>query len=153
MAQVNASVGGTSEAISGSSSVTDFETALQMVYNRFTNNKLDPEAAKGALANQKDFMQNMEKTPTPEKVFNDSVQVVMGNGAYRAQPMTSERMTKVDPVKAMKIFSERFNNGSDFEFTFVGNFDIEKIKPLLATYLGGIPGTQKKETFSDLNIV
>jgi zinc protease len=153
VAQVNAMVGGTTEAISGSSSVKDFETALQMVYNRFTNNKLDPEAVQGALANQKDFLVNMEKTPTPEKVFNDSVQVIMGNGAYRAQPMTSDRMNEVNPEKAMKIFNERFNNASDFEFTFVGNFEVEKIKPLLATYLGGLPGTLKKETFRDLKIV
>lgn len=153
VAQVNAMVGGTTEVISGMSSVKDFETALQMVYNRFTNNKLDPEAVKGALANQKDFLVNMEKTPTPEKVFNDTVQVVMGNGAYRAQPMTAEKMDMVDAAKSMKIFSERFNNASDFEFTIVGNFDVEKIKPMLATYLGGLPGTQKKETFRDLNIV
>jgi zinc protease len=77
----------------------------------------------------------------------------MGNGAYRAQPMTSDRMNQVNPEKAMKIFNERFNNASDFEFTFVGNFEVEKIKPLLATYLGGLPGTLKKETFRDLKIV
>ncbi|MCP9770046.1 insulinase family protein [Lacihabitans sp. LS3-19] len=152
VAQVNAVIGSNSEAIIGSSSVKDFETALQMVYNRFTNNNLDPEAAAGAIGNQRDFLINMEKSPTPEKVFGDSVQSVMSNYAFRGQPMTSARMEGVNPEKAMEVFKERFNNASDFEFTFVGNFDIEKIKPLLLTYLGGIPGTNKKETFRDLNI-
>ena len=153
VAQVNAMVGGNSELIMGSSTVKDFETALQMIYNKFTNNKLDAEAVKGALANQRDFLGNLEKSPTPEKVFNDTVSATMGNYAYRSMPMTAARVEKVNAEKAMKIFSERFNNASDFEFTFVGNFDIEKIKPLLATYLGGLPGTMQKETFRDLKIL
>jgi zinc protease len=152
VAQVNASVGGNSETITGSSSVKDLETALQMVYNRLTNNNLDPEAATGAIGNQKDFLINMEKSPTPEKVFGDSIQSVMSNYAFRGQPMTAAKMDDLNPERAMKIFNDRFSNASDFEFTFVGNFDIEKIKPLISTYLGGIPGTKKKEIYRNLNI-
>ncbi|MBK6977468.1 MAG: insulinase family protein [Cytophagaceae bacterium] len=152
VANVNAQVGGNSEVISGQSSVKDFETALQMIYNKFTNNVLDAEASKGAIGNQKDFLANMEKTVTPDKMFSDTMQTVMGNYHPRNLPMTSARMEKVNPEKAMQIFKERFGNASDFEFTFVGNFDVEKIKPLLATYLGGLPGTLQKETFVDLGI-
>ncbi|MFN8430850.1 MAG: insulinase family protein [Spirosomataceae bacterium] len=152
VASVNASVGGNSEVISGQSSVKDFETALQMIYNKFTNNVLDAEATKGAIGNQKDFLANMEKTPTPEKAFSDTVQTVMVNYNVRSLPMTAARIENVNSEKAMQIFKERFANASDFEFTFVGNFEIEKIKPLLATYLGGIPGTNQKETFVDLGI-
>jgi zinc protease len=153
IAQVNAMVGANSEVIMGSSSVKDLETALQMVYSRFTNNKLDPEAVKGMMTNQKDFLANMTKTPTPEKLYRDTLQAVMGNYNYRSMPMTEQRMDKVNPERALKIFNERFSDGSDFTFTFVGNFDVEKIKPLLATYLGGLPSKNTPETFKDRKII
>ncbi len=153
IAQVNAIIGSNSEVIVGSSSVKDLETALQMVYSRFTNNKLDPDAVKGFMNNQRDFLANITKTPTPEKLYRDTIQAVMGNYNYRSMPMTEQRMDKVNPEKALKIFNERFSDVSDFTFTFVGNFDVEKIKPLLAIYLGGLPGKNSAEKFNDRKII
>jgi zinc protease len=151
--QVNTVVGPNSEAIMGSSSVKDFETALQMIYSRFTNNNLDQETVKGFLANQKDFLANMAKTPTPEKVYRDTIQAVMGNYNYRAMPMSVEKIEKVQAEKAMQIFRERFADVSDFTFTFVGSFDNEKIKPLVSQYLGGLPTQKKVENWHDRGIV
>jgi zinc protease len=47
------------------------------------------------------------------------------------------------------IFRERFSNGGDFIFYFIGNIDIEKSIPLIEKYIGGIPSTNEKETFVD----
>ena len=35
---------------------------------------------------------------------------------------------------------------------FVGNFEVNKIKPLLEKYIGGLPSTRRVESFKDLNI-
>ena len=152
VANVNATIGESTESINGSSSVKDIETALQMVYNKFTNNIIDPDAVKGALANQVSSLSGLEKTPVPDKTFFDTIQTVMGGYAYRSKPMTSERMQKIDIDKAFGIFKDRFKDASDFEFTFVGNFDVDKLKPLLATYIGGLPTNGLKETFKDRKI-
>jgi zinc protease len=152
VASVNATVGENSESINGSSSVKDIETALQMIHNKFVNNKLDAAAVKGALANQTASIAGLEKTPVPDKVFFDTLQTVAGGYAYRAKPITSARLEKVDIDKAFGIFNDRFKDASDFEFTFVGNFDIEKMKPLLATYLGGLPTSGVKELYKDRKI-
>jgi zinc protease len=149
---VNFSVGGLSETISGSSSVKDLETALQMIYNKFTNNKLDKEVVAGFLANQKSFLTNMEATPTPEKVYSDTLNYLLSNYHFRGRPMTAERFGAVDAERSMNIFKERFGDASDFKFTFVGNFDVAKIEPLLATYLGSLPTTGKKAEYKDLGI-
>lgn len=153
VARVNASVGSYSENINGSSSVKDLETALQMVYNRFTNNNLDLEASKGAINNQKDMLANFEKTPTPEKAFNDSIQAIMGNYAYRSMPMSTKRIEKVNIEKSFAMFKDRFKDAADFSFYMIGNFEVEKIKPLLATYLGSLPSGGLKENYKDLKIV
>jgi zinc protease len=151
VASVNASIGGSTESISGNSNVKDFETMLQMVYNKFTNNNLDEAAVKGALTNTIASMTAMEKTPVPDKTFFDTVSAVMGGNIYRRMPGTAERMSKVNPQSAFNIFKDRFSNAADFEFTFVGNFDKEKIKPLLATYLGGLPTRPEKDKYNTYN--
>lgn len=152
VARANASVSNISEGFSGMSNVKDFETALQMVYNKFTNNHLDKEVVTGAIGNQRDYLANMEATPTPEKVYSDTLQSVIYNYNPRVRPMTSARWAALNPERAMEIFKERFADASGFEFTFVGNFEVEKIKPLLATYLGSLPSSGKKPEYKDLGI-
>lgn len=152
VAGANAGVGTISETVSGASNVKDFETALQMIYNKFTNNHLDKEAVTGAIGNQRDLLANMEATPTPEKVYSDTLQSVVSNYHYRSRPMTSARLAALNPERSMEIFKERFADASGFEFTFVGNFEVEKIKPLLAAYLGSLPSTGRKPEYKDPGI-
>ncbi|MBX2951969.1 MAG: insulinase family protein [Leadbetterella sp.] len=152
VARANASVGNISEGFSGMSNIKDLETALQLVYNKFTDNHLDKEVVTGAIGNQRDYLANMEATPTPEKVYSDTLQSVIYNYHPRVRPMTSARWAALNPERAMEIFKERFADASGFEFTFVGNFDVEKIKPLLATYLGSLPSSGKKPEYKDLGI-
>jgi zinc protease len=47
------------------------------------------------------------------------------------------------------IYRERFSHAGDFTFYLIGNIDIEKSIPLIEKYIGGIPSTNKKETFID----
>lgn len=152
VARVSVSVDGISERVSGMSNVKDLETALQMVYNKFTNNHLDKDVVAGAIGNQRDLLANMEATPTPEKVYSDTLQSVVYNYHPRVRPMTSARMAAMNPERAMEIFKERLADASGFEFTFVGNFEVEKIKPLLATYLGSLPSSGKTHEYKDLGI-
>ncbi len=150
--QVRSYISGISEGMAGTSSVKDLETALQLVYVKFTGGKLDPDAVKGFMVNQRDFIVSAEKTPTPEKVYRDSLQFLLGGGHYRATPMTAARFDKTDPEKALKIYHERFADASGFTFVFVGNFKVDEIKPLLARYLGSLPSSRTKEDFRDLKM-
>jgi zinc protease len=152
IANVSASVLGTSESIFGSSSVKDFETALQLIYARFTKPRLDNDAVKGFMNNQRDLLNNFAKNPTPEKVFSDTLQAVLGNYHPRRMPITADRIDKVSPERSLEIYKERFADASDFTFTFVGNLKIDEMKPLLEKYLGGLPSINRKETYKDLGI-
>ncbi len=152
VANVNAGIGSISETVSGASTGKDLETALQMVYNKFTNNHLDKEAVTGAIGNQRDYLANLEATPTPEKVYSDTLQAVIGNHHPRSRPMTSARWAALNPERSMEIFKERFSDASGFEFTFVGSFEVEKIKPLLATYLGSLPASGQSHAYKDLGM-
>ena len=71
----------------------------------------------------------------------------------RARVPEAADFDKVDLDRAFEIYAERFANAGDFTFFFVGNFDIATIKPLLATYIGGLPGESGNgESYSDVGI-
>ena len=63
-----------------------------------------------------------------------------------------QKVEQINLDRAYEIFKERFADASDFTFTFVGNFDAEKIKPLLEQYLGSLPATNRNDKARDLGI-
>ncbi|MBD2703652.1 insulinase family protein [Spirosoma sp. BT702] len=145
-------VGELSEGINGSAAPKDLETAFQLIYSYFTQPRKDADVVKGFLSNQRSGLQNQINTPTPAKVFQDTVAVTLGNNNPRRQPLKPDDLDKIDLDRALKIYEERFANGGDFTFFFVGNFKEEQLKPLVEKYLGGLPASDKTEKFKDLEI-
>lgn len=140
------------EGISGSTNPKDLEVTLQLIYAYFTSPRKDPEVVAGLLSNQKAYLENSRKTLTPEKVFSDTLSAVLSNYDPRRSPMTPERIDKVSLDRAMEIYKDRFADASDFVFTFVGAFKIDEIKPLLEKYIGGLPSTDRNDTYDYPNI-
>jgi len=66
--------------------------------------------------------------------------------------LTQLQIDQINLDRVMEIYKDRYADASDFTFFFVGNFDLETMKPLLATYLGNLPSTGRKETWKDLDI-
>lgn len=140
------------EGINGSASPKDLPTALQLLHSYFTQPRKDADVVKGFLSNQRGLLQNQLATPTPAKVFQDTVQVTLGNNHPRRLPLRPEDLDQINLDRAVAIYRERFANASDFTFFFVGNFDEKSLKPLVEKYLGGLPTTGQKENFRDLGI-
>jgi zinc protease len=69
-----------------------------------------------------------------------------------AFPPTEQELDslKLEDVKA--IYADRFADASDFTFVFVGNFENEKIRPLILKYLGNLPSKNRTEAWKDLGI-
>lgn len=152
VAQISPYITETSENFGGSTNPKDLETALQLIYSNFTQPRFDGEVAKGFIANVSNLLEGQEKTLTPEKVYGDTLGMILSNYAPRNFPITAERFRKIDAQRAFEIYKERYADASDFTFLFVGNFKNEEIKPMLEKYLGGLPSTKRKETFKDLGI-
>lgn len=148
-------IGETNEGLSASKwanhcSPSDLETALQMLHIYFTEPKIDKGSMLSVIEKNKSFLEN--KYADPESVFGDSIQCIMDNYHPRHRPITAKRLdTEMNMAKILPIFKERFN-ASDFMFLMVGNFEVEKIKPLLATYIGGIPAKPVAEQFKDIGV-
>ncbi|GGD57434.1 zinc protease [Emticicia aquatilis] len=152
VAQVYTYIGELTEGIGGSTTPKDLETALQLMYAYVTQPRRDDEVVKNFLKNEKELLTNSIKTLTPEKVFGDTVTTVLYQNHFRRTPNKPEDIDKVNIDRAIEIYKERFADFSDFTFVFVGSFEIEKIKPLLEKYIGGLPSTRRQESFKDLGI-
>lgn len=138
------------EGFSGSSSVKDLETLLQMVYLYFTEPRFDTKSYQSLMTRYAGILEN--KAASPEEAFQDTLSVTLANYHERAKPMTKERLQEADFKRIQQIAKERFKNAADFKFFFVGNIDAEKLKPLVEKYIGGIPSSGAAEKWVDLGI-
>ncbi|MFK7810378.1 MAG: M16 family metallopeptidase [Saprospiraceae bacterium] len=136
------------EGMSGAASPDDLETMLQLVYLYFHEPRKDGDALKSYVTKQKSIYKNL--LSQPDYYFYDKVSKIQyGNHPRRGFP-TAENMESIDLEKLYNFYKDRFADASDFTFTFVGNFEVEKIKPMLATYLGNLPSNRRKDSWKDV---
>jgi zinc protease len=140
------------EGIGGNTNPKDLETTLQLIYAYFTEPRKDADVVTGILANQKAYLENMQKTLTPEKVYSDSLNAVLTSHNPKRQPLKPESIDKVNLDRAFEIYKTRFADASDFVFTIVGAFKPEAIKPLIEKYLGSLPSSDRDDTFTHPDI-
>jgi zinc protease len=76
----------------------------------------------------------------------------MAQNHFRARPLTAATFAEIDPAKAVAFYRDRFADASDFTFVIVGNFTVDSIRPLVLTWLGGLPSTRRKETWKDIGL-
>lgn len=140
------------EGISGQSGNADIETMFQLVHLYFTKPRKDEELYKSFITKQEAMLQNMMSDP--RTVYQDSVQKMLFNYNPRGPryPKISD-FQKVSVDRILEIYKERFGNAKGWTFYIVGSVDIEKLKPLLTTYLATLPSTAAvSPTFKDLGV-
>lgn len=144
-------IGELHQGFNGGASPKDLETALQMLYAYATNPRKDPVVFK---KNLEDYKVELEgASARPETAYKDTINAVFSNHSERDRSMKPSDLDKISLDKSFEFYKDRFSDASGQTFVFVGNFDIEKIKPLLETYLGGLPSTNRHENYIDHGIL
>ncbi|MBK0381477.1 insulinase family protein [Pedobacter sp. SD-b] len=147
---VNPYIGTYRQGISGSSSPKDLETALQLVNLYFTAPRKDESVLKTQLESMKTVLSN--RSDQPIAVYQDTASAVLNSYKKRAQTIKVDELNQINLDKAIGFYKSRFANAGGFVFTFVGNFKVDEIKPLLTTYLASLPSTGTAENFKDLGL-
>ncbi|WP_207421011.1 M16 family metallopeptidase [Desertivirga brevis] len=119
------------------------ETALQLIHLYFTDPRKDSLIFKSQVEKYSEFLRTRGNSPA--RVFSDSVNAVMTNYSNRFRSLTEQELSTVELDKVQKIIKERFSDASAFTFTFVGDFSVNRLKPLIEQYLGSLPATHKDE--------
>ena len=146
---VNSYVSLLSEGFSGSSSIKDFETMLQLVYLNFAAPRKDDDAFQSFITRTKSQLENQDADPG-----NALVDTLIK--ALYVNPITKERLRvndleKINYQTILDWRKDRFADASDFTFVFVGNIDPEESKGLIEKYLGSLPSINRKESFVKVN--
>ena len=120
---------------------------MQLTYLTFTAPRKDNEAFESYKNRMKAELQNADANPMT--AFSDTVSYALYGNHPRSFSMKENMVDKIDYDRVMEMYKDRFKDASDFTFYFVGNIDVEKMKPMIAKYLGGLPSINRKETFKD----
>ncbi len=137
-------IGAYTHGINGSSAPVDLETALQLLYIRFTNPGDDPQQFEILKKNFETAYANRANNPTA--LWGEKVGMVNTSGHYSAQPVTVERLSRLDRAAIVSFYRERFSNAADFTFFMVGAFKLEEAIPLVGRYVGSLPSKGKPTT-------
>ncbi len=142
-------IGQLTEGVYASSSINDAEIMFQLIYLYFTALRKDSSAFNAYRQRMSAMIKN--KSLNPESAYSDTINVTLTQHHPRYKPWTSETLNQMDMDKSFDFYLDRFADASDFTFFMAGNIDLEKMKPLIETYLGGLPSTNRKENWKDVS--
>lgn len=139
------------EGVQGSSSVKDFETFLQLIYLYFTQPRKDEQLFKSYINAQKSFLQNAQANPF--QYFGDTLtKIEYNNNPWASTLPKAADFDKIDLDKSFSIYKNIFGNAYGMHFSFVGDIDTSKVKPLIERYLASLPATKKENKFTDVGL-
>jgi zinc protease len=148
--QVSPSLSELTESISASASPVDLETMFQLIYLDFTAARRDTAAFASLMSRLHGFLRN--QSASPAAAFRDTLSVTLAQHHPRARPISETILDEVRQERALAIYRDRFADASDFTFVVVGAFQPDSIRPLVLRWLGGLPATQRTETWRDVGI-
>ncbi len=137
------------QGLNGSSTPKDVETMFQLIYAYITAPRMDSASYKSFMAKMTASLQNKENDP--RSAFSDTLVSTVCNYHYRLRPLMLKYLNEIDMNRALSIYKDRFADAEGFTFIFTGNLDTAKLKPLILTYLGGLPTLNRNEKYKDLH--
>jgi zinc protease len=130
-----------SQAIQGSSTPADFETALQLLHIRFTTPGDDPQAFALLKKQLESIYANRDRNPS--LLWGEKAAQINTSNHYTSEPLTMDRIAKLDRGAMVSYYRERFANAADFTFFMVGTFKLDDAIPLVGRYVGSLPSKAK----------
>jgi zinc protease len=146
---VNPVFSATSEGVRGNSTKKDLESMFQLNYLYFTQPRRDTALFKSYV--QRNKSQYAMLSANPQAAFIDTMYKTLYNNnplAPVAVPK-SEYYDKIDLDRSLAIYKERFGDANGMNFVLVGSFTEDEILPLVEKYLGSLPSTSKKFSYTD----
>lgn len=139
------------EGIAGQCVNKDFESMLLLAYLAFTSPRKDIEAFNSTMQRTKASLANMELEPTT--ALFDSITSIAFKNNIRILRTKAEDIDKIDYDKMLQIYKERFADGNDFKFFFIGDIDAEYALPYIEKYIGSLPTLKGEENYKDIDLI
>ena len=145
---VSRSYGNLTHGFSGSSTVKDIESALQLLYLNYTQPRFDQAEYDQAIKQIEAILPNLEKQPSYQ------LQKVIAEKFYdspRSAALSEELISKANLATIERVTKKLFKDAAGATMIMVGDFDIEAVKPLIEKYIGSLPKGKKATAWIDRN--
>ena len=147
---VNPYIGPYSEGLNGSASAQDLETLVQLIYLYFSAPRDDDDAFATYIrqlgVSVEDYLRD------PFSLFGIQVLKSISGGHPRAEQHTPQSVGTIDHDIALDFYRARFADFDDFTLYFVGDIDLDELRPLVEFYLAGLPSLPGSEEPRDLQV-
>ncbi len=136
-ANVNAIIDINSDMIQGSSTVKDFETAMQLLYLKCTSPRKDEMAFASFKNRQIQMLAQMKSDP--QSFYADTLNKFL----YKNHPRSKEipdagDFDKINLENAIDFYTKRFKTANGMNYFFVGSIPENQFKTLIEKYIGGL---------------
>lgn len=139
-------VGGYSHGVSGSSSPSDLETMMQLLYLRFTAPRFSDEDFELFRRNMVSRVQN--QVTSPSYLHTQKFMEVVYGDNIRRRPIDLEGIESLELDGFREAHSSLYADGDNFTFLIVGNVDLDELRPLVELYVGSLPTNSQDEKMS-----
>ena len=138
------------EGFSGSASVEDLETVLQLLHLKMTAPRRDEDTFNALKRQFAAVIANQENQPQFQ--FRSRFQELYSDSHPRALPLYGAALEEIELDDVLATYTERFSDASDFTFVFVGTIDPDALRPLAERYLATLPADGADPGWRDVGI-
>lgn len=152
-ASVELSLGSYTDNVYGrsGSSKDDIEAMLQILWLRFSGVRRDESLYISYMEKQAEILRN--RRAQPEVRFSDVIiDTLYNKHPYEPRATNLDDVSKVSLDRSIAIYRQRFSSAKGLTFILVGNFEVAKIKPLLATYMATLPSGDIPVEYRDVGL-
>ena len=139
-----------SEGLTGYSNNENLETMFKLLYLNFTDlriNQTHVDRFKKIKINKykidKESPKHQYYLEFRKKTYQDHP---------RLQYATDKNFEQINLTEVQNFYKDRFIDGGDFDFVFVGDFKFEIIEPLIEKYIGSLKSSDRDDVYIDHNI-
>ncbi len=135
-------------SISGSTTPKDLPTLSELIYALFTEFTLEPEEYEAYKSSKLGELHNQESDP--QYIFQTKVMETLSKSP-RQRPLSSAVVEAANREQIIDIVHSQLANAGDYTFTFVGNVDLDSLRPLVEKYIASLPGQKTDRKFNGFN--
>lgn len=124
-------------SVAGNSTPKDLPTLMELIYMAFTDVTFDRDEFEAMRKSTAAVLAN--QTNNPNYVFNEKMLSTLYESPFQRM-LTQADLDAADLDFITKLVHDMTANAADFTFYFVGNVDLERLRPLVETYIASLPG-------------
>jgi len=128
-------------SLSGNTTVKDLKTLMELIYMNFTAINITEDEFAAMQKSYAGILHNQEKDP--QYIFSKLLMETSYKSPRRGV-LSTEIINNASRTDILDIASQMTADAADYLFTFVGDIDMEQIKPLIEQYIATLPANNAK---------